>query len=46
MPNFNFIILENVKTNLRRRSGRKSCRVRMTVLLSFDEKADDVRACA
>ena len=28
------------------RSGRKSCRVNMTVLLSFEEKTDDARACA
>ena len=27
-------------------SGRKSCRVNMTVLLSFEEKTDDARACA
>ena len=28
------------------RSGRKSCRVNLTVLLSFEEKTDDARACA
>ena len=28
------------------RSGRKSCRVNLTVLLSFKEKTDDARACA
>ena len=26
-------------------SGRKSCQVNMTVLLSFEEKTDDARAC-
>ena len=27
-------------------SGTKSCQVNMTVLLSFEEKTDDARACA
>ena len=54
-PNFNEderllrkskILLEHVnnKSPLAVRSGRKSCRVNMTVLLSFEEKTDD--ACA
>ena len=56
-PNFNEderllrkskILLEHVnnKSPLAVRSGRKSCRVNMTVLLSFEEKTDDARACA
>ena len=44
------ILVENVnnKTPSAVRSEKKSCRVNtcMTVLLSFEEKTDDARACA
>ena len=42
------ILLENVnnKSPSAVRSGRKSCRVNMTVRQSFEEKTDDARACA
>ena len=42
------ILLEivNNKSSSAVRSGRKSCRINMTVLLSFEEKTDDARACA
>ena len=41
-------LLENVnnKSPSAVRSGRESCRVNMTVLLSFEEKKDDAHACA
>ena len=42
------ILLENVnnKSPLVVRSRRKSCRVNMTVLLSFEEKTDDASTYA
>ena len=42
------ILLEKVnnKSPSAVRSGRKSCRVNLTVLLSSEEKTDDARACA
>ena len=42
------ILLENVNNKIPSavRSGTKSCRVNVIVLLSFEEKTDDPRACA